>query len=202
MSTRPLIAAPTTQQILEESQFGANFVAGRREVVIWECPIVRNVTGPADLENYDGLDYVAVASSQTCGVKMANGGDINLMWWLPNELDVTQDIEFNLLCSNSETVDATKYHTFVTLYKALIVGTTAVAIPATAVTSEMATIKNIGANILQKSATWAKIAGATVTAAGVVAGRDALMLMFTDTITGSADLSVYKVLAKYGIRQL
>jgi len=202
MGTRPANNSVVTSADLARTHFGANFAPHQVEKVLWEAPNIRNVTGPANLENWDGQDYVQMGSSQCSGCTVATGGDVNYLWRLPNDIDTAQDVEFNLLVSNSESVDSAKLVTYVTLVKAFIVGTTAIAIPATAVTSEMSTIKNVGANIFQQATTWAKLAGATFAAMGLTPGKDLLGLMFTGTLTGSADFTVYKIISRFYVKQV
>lgn len=202
MTTSPVNNSVVTADDLARNHFGANFAPHQVERVIWEATNLQNATGPASLQNYDEQSNAEIASSQMAGITLATGKDINFLWRLPNDIDVTKEVAFNLLCSNSEAVDATKYCTFVTLVKAFIVGTTAIAIPATAVTSEMSTIANVGANVLQQATTWAKLAGATFAAMGLTRGKDCLGLMFTGTFTGSADITVYKILSRFYVRQV
>ena len=187
---------------LGRSHFGANFCPKQVVHTIMTVPNLRTVAATANLENWDGADNAQIGSSQTSGYTLASGSDVNLLWPLPNDMDVNGDVEFNVLASNSEAVDAAKLWTLVTLVKAMIVGTTAVAIAATAVTSEMATIKNVGASVLQRSATWAKISGATFAALGLTAGTDALSIMITGTATGSADLTIHAIQARFYVQQI
>jgi hypothetical protein len=202
MGTAPLYNPKVTNADLARDKFGANFCTNPVEKVIWAADNIRTVAGPANLENWDGPDLAQVASSQTSGLLMANSKDLNYLWRLPSDIDTSMKLELAVLMSNSEAASGSKYVTTVTKVKAMIVGTTAVAIPATAVTSEMSVMYAVGANVLQEPSTWAILSGATFAAMGLTPGKDCLAMMFTAGLTVAADFTFWKIMARFYVKQV
>jgi hypothetical protein len=206
MATTPARPAgargPETSDNLKEAVFGSQFVEYQKEVIIADYTQDILPDG-GTMDSSAGNDYAEMSSSHIMGVEIANAEHLGVMFSIPAELDMTKDLEFGILGSNSEAVDATKYSTIVTLYKSIKCdGTAAIALADTAVTSEMGLFYNVGAGYMQKSSTFAKIAGATLAATGLTPGRDIMSLLFTNTITGAADFTCYRIFARYYRRSI
>jgi len=175
----------------------SQFVAHKVRRDLWSF---MNYLDTGSSDNMEGMgagapEFGEISTSSIGGVLIAASTDgYGQLWQLPSEIDLTADIKFRVLFSESGTGGSGSFLAAVT-YKELVLGTTAVAIGATALSTAItATTPSTTANCLQGTV-WGTLNGNTLTAGGQ--GENCVSLNVVGTLTTITDASMVALQCEY-----
>lgn len=113
-------------------------------------------------------------------------------WDIPDEADLTKDVDFRIKWSDDAAAAAGETALFTFLYTVCLNGVTAEAVGATAMDTDAAAQESIAADAAMYTG-WNTIAANTLVTATAQPGDDHLNFLVTCTLVALAQASVYKV---------
>ena len=135
-------------------------------------------------------------SSEICALFMDTDADAHgISWPIPVDLATDSAIDFRVGWSNSEAA-ATGSCLWSVVYKAIVAGTTAFAVGATALDTLITNQADLAANVFQWTP-WGSIAAGTAAITALVPGDDALNLSIAADLTTIADASLIRFQVRY-----
>lgn len=209
MGTRPDGAwgPESSEGMIRSDPFASQYLNRRPIIDIFSVPPFQvdesgGGTGELEIFGTGNAEAVEVNSSGIPGLYMANTNALNILWTIPNDIDLAGDLQFRALFSNSEAASASKTVNYTLSYLSLLASTTAVAAPTTTtgVTNGDA-VAVAAANVLQAT-NWATLAGSTLVDVGFTPGKDQMIVKMTCALSTAADASLFKVQARYYRRQI
>lgn len=188
----------SADQIKTASPAFGQFVAYEVQRELWNFPNLLD-TGAADNAQSMGTgaaEFAELNTSEIGGIYCDTSTDsYGTLWVLPAEIDVSKDIKFRVLWSNSEAA-ATGSCTWAVKYTPLTAGTTAFAIGATALGTAITAQADLAANVQQWSPLGV-LAGGTLTN---TPGDDSLTLTTICTLTTIANATALALQVHYSRR--
>lgn len=169
---------------------------------LWELPNLSDNTPAALLSHGAGTASLAeINSSEICGLTLdADNESYGYLWVLPQVIDLSEDISFRYLESNSEAA-ATGTNLWVTKYLAITAGTTALAVGSVALDTVHTAQADVAANVPQWSP-WGSIAASKTGVVTLTPGDDMLALKSYVDITTIANVTVYKAQVRYSSKYM
>ncbi len=152
--------------------------------------------GPADLSGAGGgaPPLADVGNSLIFALYMDTTDDFAFRWDVPNEVDLTEDVDFRVSWSDDGVAVAAQTALFTFLYSVMISGTTAEVVGAAAMdTDAAAQIAVAGTADATLWTDWNTIAANTLVTADVTPGDDHLNFFVTCTLVTLAQASAHKV---------
>ncbi len=135
-----------------------------------------------------------IGASLIMSLLMDTTDDFAFRWEVPNECDLTKDIDFRVSWSDDAAYAAGETAIFAFLYTVMLSGATAEVVGVVPMDTDAAaqTAPVTAANVTQWTA-WNTIDANTLVAAGVTPGDDHLNMWVTCTLVTMGDASVHKV---------
>ena len=170
-----------------------NFVNDQPKIDVWNGSW--GVTDISAADSVGTADQVEVNSSLQLGIDFDNAETFGFNFAIPEDADVAKDMDLRFYWSNSAAVAAAETALFTPLYKHLIPGTTAIAVPATAFSTVAAAQASFGANVGGYTG-WNTITGGVLTSAYVI-GESRLAIKITCTLTTLTDAKITSAQFRY-----
>ena len=165
---------------------------------LWNLPSIGG-TGPANLVSHGATnpELAEIASSEICGFTFDGSNDsYGSIWHYPVEIDLTGDVDFRVIWSESGT-GGSGTGTFTVVYTPIALETTALSVGATALDTIIAADPpSTTANCIQATA-FGTLTGGTISPVTYEPGEAALAIKTYVTFATITDSTVYELQARY-----
>lgn len=149
----------TAAKLRNSDKFGKEFVCDRHKEMLFTLP---NFYTAADLVSMGvgDADLDEVNATEIAGIECLTTESYSTLWVIPDEIDLTQVIDFRVLCCDEAAASA-NVQTAVITYQSVTVGTDAMVAPATVLGTPIVAQADLAADIPWWT-TWGSIAANTI----------------------------------------